>query len=147
MSVIRPDIGTEALPGKQRGASLITAVFLITGLAVLGAMMTRMMTLSSTETIGEWNSAQALYAAESGVDWAARYIVDNDTCPVSYPYTATPPASKVVVPGRAWFDLTISCTQKDSFNLYSISSVGKAGGTSASPSTQRTLEVLFSPNG
>jgi hypothetical protein len=56
---------------RHSGASLLTAVFLITALALLGALMTRLMVLSSTETIQEWYAAQSLYAAESGVDWAA----------------------------------------------------------------------------
>jgi type II secretory pathway component PulK len=127
------------LPQQQRGVSILTAVFLITGLAVLGAMMTRMMVMSSTETISEWRSAQALYAAESGVDWAARYITDNNAC--GAPYTTS---DREVVSGQAWFDLSISCNQVDALNLYTISSTGKAGNSSAAPATQRELQVLFS---
>jgi hypothetical protein len=49
-----------------------------------------------------------------------------------------------VINGRAWFDLSISCNQVDTLNLYTISSTGKAGDNSASPATQRELQVLFS---
>lgn len=133
---------------RQRGASLITAVFLITGLAVLGAMMTRMLTLSSTETISEWYSEQALYAAESGVDWAAHNIATVLEPAGSCPTAAAPTTySGEVIAGRAWFDISISCDQVDSLYLYTITSTGKAGGTSATPQTQRELQVIFSPNG
>jgi len=134
------------LPCRQRGASIITAIFLITALAVLGALMTKMITMSSTETLSEWYSAQALYAAESGIDWAASTIettlVPAATCPSS---AAPSTHSGSVITGRAWFDTSITCTQIDAFYLYSITSTGKAGGTSASPATQRQLQVIYSP--
>jgi hypothetical protein len=132
---------------RQRGASLITAVFLITGLAVLGAMMTRMLTLSSTETISEWYSEQALYAAESGVDWAAHNIATVLEPAGTCPSAATPTTHNgEVIAGRAWFDVSISCDLIDSLYLYTISSTGKAGGSSANPQTQRALQVIFSPS-
>lgn len=130
----------SSLPQRQRGASLVTAIFLITALAVLGAMMTRITTLDSAGTVNEWYSAQSLYAAESGIDWGARYIEDNNTCT---PYSTS---NRVVVTGRSWFDLNITCVSVDSFNLYTIISTGKAGGSSGSPMTQRELQVLYSPS-
>jgi hypothetical protein len=120
---------------------MITAVFLITALAVLGAMMTRMITLGSKESVSEWYSAQALYAAESGVDWAARYIEDNNSCA---PLTTS---DRVVVSGRSWFDIDISCAQVDALLLYTITSTGKAGGSAVSPVSQRQLQVVYSPAG
>jgi MSHA biogenesis protein MshP len=128
------------LPQRQRGASLITAVFLITALAVLGAMTTRIITLDSTGTVNEWLSAQSLYAAESGIDWGARYIEDNNTCT---PYSTS---NRVVVTGRSWFDLDITCVSVDNFNLYTIISTGKTGGSLGNPMTQRELQVLYSPS-
>lgn len=143
MSVIHPRIPFS----QQRGASLIAAVFLITGLAVMGAIMTKVMTTSSKETINEWYSAQALYAAESGIDWAAYHITNNNTCPAGYTYSA--PQAIEVTPGRAWVDVTISCLQAGEnpniTSLYLITSDGKAGGTSASPEVQRRLTVQFIP--
>lgn len=143
MSATRRNPIRSPLARHQRGVGLITAVFLITGLAVLGAMMTRMMTLSSSETISEWYSAQALYAAESGVDWAARSIIGNNVC-INY----TPPVSTaniVVVNGSSWVDVSISCSSVNNLSIYTITSTGKAGGTSATPATQRELQVMFSP--
>ena len=56
---------------RQKGVSIITAIFIITGLLVLGLLIARLMMMSSTTTINEWYSAQSLYAAEAGVDCAA----------------------------------------------------------------------------
>jgi Tfp pilus assembly protein PilX len=129
-----------SLPRAQRGASVIAAIFLITALALLGAMMTRMLTLSSTESIDEWHSAQALYAAESGIDWGARHIEETNSC------TGHSSTGHTVISGRSWFDIDIRCTQLDAFPLYTITSTGKAGADSANPISQRQLEVIYSPS-
>lgn len=70
---------------KERGASLIAAVFLITGLATLGALMTKLMVSGQNETIKEWYAQQAIYAAESAVSYAAydlftEYTADPTNC-------------------------------------------------------------------
>jgi Tfp pilus assembly protein PilX len=133
--------------GGQRGAALISAVFLITALAVLGALMTKLTIISSKESIDEWYSTQALYAAESGADWAAYHIVNNDTCEsVGYPYAATIPVAT-----DATVEVAITCTQPGkalpsggnnvTINLYHITTTGKAGGGRA----QRELTLPFIP--
>ena len=140
----------------QRGVSLITAVFLITALAILGTLMTKLTVLSSTETIQEWYSAQALYSAESGIDWAASYIETNlydpnfdgnnadSTCPTSgAPDTS---GDQDVITGQSWFAVSIYCQDNGSdLYLYHITSTGKAGGTAANPRAQRQLMVQFIP--
>ena len=120
---------------RQSGVSLITAVFLITGLAVLAALMTRLTVLQSAETISEWYSAQALYAAESGLDWAAQDILSGNTgVTVNTPVTT-----------NSWVSTTINSVASGSRTLYTITSNGKAGGTATSPRVQRQLVVKFMP--
>lgn len=130
----------ECLPRPQTGASILTAIFLITALAVLGALMTKLTIMSSKETINEFYSAQALYAAESGNDWAAYHILNNDTCTLGYPYTADVPIST-----DSSVTVVINCFQPgkngQTINLYYITTTGKAGSGSA----QRELRVQFIP--
>ncbi|MCW8825004.1 MAG: hypothetical protein OQK78_01130 [Gammaproteobacteria bacterium] len=137
----------RSIASKQRGASLIAAVFLITGLAVMGAILTKVMTTTSRETISEWYSAQALYAAESGVDWAAYHITNNNSCPAGYPYSS--PQVIEVAPGSAWVDVNITCIQAGEnpniMTLYLVTSDGMAGGTSANPEVKRRLTVQYIP--
>ena len=126
----------------QKGASILTAIFLITALAVLGSLMTKLTITSNQETINEMYSAQALYAAESGTDWAAYHILNNDTCSAADypPYTATVPVS-----ATSTVEVSINCAQtgksNQTINLYHITVTGKAGGTRA----QRQLTVQFIP--
>lgn len=124
------------LPRRQRGATLIAAIFLITALAVLGAAMTRMMVVASTDTIDEWRSAQAFYAAESGVDWALWDLLRNGGSGTS--------ADESVTEG-SWTDTAVTATDVGGKTLYTITSTGKAGGTAADPIAERRLNVTFMP--
>jgi Tfp pilus assembly protein PilX len=121
---------------RHSGASLLTAVFLITALALLGALMTRLMVLSSTETIQEWYAAQSLYAAESGVDWAAFQIATGT-------YTCTPNSDTHPVTANTTFTVTVSCQEIGGRQLYEITSTG----ITAAPfgQVQRRLVVQFMP--
>ena len=118
---------------RQRGAALIAAIFVITALAALGGLMTQLLVLGSEETIDEWYSAQALYAAESGVEWS---VYNGGASNVN----------QVVVAGRAWFDVSVTATNfGGGKTLYIITSTGKAGGTMGSPRTQRQIVVQYMP--
>lgn len=125
---------------RQKGASLITAVFLITALALLAALMTRLMVLGSTETINEWYSAQSLYAAESGVDWAAFQIATGaytNACPYN--------SGSQTVTANTSFSLTVTGCEIPigGRRLYQITSTGTT--VAAFGPVQRRLVVQFMP--
>jgi len=143
-----------SLQKNQRGAALITAVFLITGLAVLGSLMTKVTIMSSDLTIREWYSSQALFAAESGIDWGGWYIEQNlqptaPPCPVTYTS-----AIQEVMTNKSWFSVSITCnsrptpaTSTSDLYLYEITSTGSAGGATdgSSPKAQRQIKVQYIP--
>jgi len=125
-------------PFRQRGAALIAAIFVITALAALGGLMTQMLVLGSEETIDEWYSSQALYAAESGVDWAIWDLTVNGNTGAT--------TNSVVVSGQAWMTTSVSVVAINSTrNLYTITSTGTAGGTATNPRVQRQIVVQYMP--
>jgi hypothetical protein len=120
-------------PVHQRGAALIAAIFVITALAALGGLMTQFLVLGSEETIDEWYSTQALYAAESGVEWS---IYNNGASN----------SNQVVVAGSSWFDVNVVTTSfGGGKTLYVITSTGKSGDSAANPRTQRQIVVKYMP--
>ncbi len=121
---------------RQRGASLVMAIFLITALAALGGLLTQLLVLGSEETINEWYSAQALYAAESGVEWAARDIRAGGSGSIS---------NGVVLTDRAWMTTSVSAVNIGGRTLYHITSTGSAGGLVSAPRAQRRIVVQFMP--
>ena len=128
---------------RQRGASLITAIFIITALAALAAAMTRMTTHSAIDTAHELLSAQALYAAESGIDWAVYDILHGSGDGES--------DWRSLDGGSTWFgtevdrwEITRSIDPDETEPYYRITSTGAAGGSGpADPAVQRVLEVYF----
>lgn len=130
----------------QTGASLVTAVFLITALAVLGALLSRVMSTASIETVNEYTSAKALYAAESGIDYAAYQLVQN-TGDVATSLTAAS-ATNQSVDTDSWFTTTVTALvtpATTSQTVYAIRSTGSAGGSAANPTARRELVVHFKP--
>ncbi len=120
---------------RQQGAGLIAVIFIITALASLGGLMTQMMVLGSEETIDEWYSSQALYAAESGVEYAAWSLANSGTGVI---------ANGVVVTNQAWMSTAVNTVVINGVsNLYTITSTGTAGGTSGTPRTQRQIIVEY----
>lgn len=107
-------------------------------MAVIGALATRFVTLGSRETVSEWLSAQALYAAESGVEWAARDLAAG----------GAGVSAGANVDGNSSFTTVVATTTidlggGDVRRLYTITSTGSAGsGVSA---VQRELVVQFMP--
>lgn len=136
----RGDRGLTAMgagpAAHQRGASLVMAIFLITALAALGGLLTQLLVLGSEETINEWYSAQALYAAESGVEWAARDIRAGGSGSIS---------NGVVLTDRAWMTSSVSAVSVGGRTLYTITSIGSAGGLVTAPRAQRRIVVQFMP--
>ncbi len=125
-------------PARQRGAALIAAIFVITALAALGALMTQMLVLGSEETIDEWYSSQALYAAESGIDWAIWDLTVNGGTGVS--------TNNTVQNGQVWVTTTVNTLTINGINnVYTITSTGTAGGTPGNPRTQRQIVVQYMP--
>ncbi len=122
---------------RQLGVSLITAIFLITALAVLAALMTHYMILGSKETINEWYSSQALVAAESGVDWAVYDIL--------YAAGTGAVVDAPVTTGSSWFTTSVTSVTVATKTEYTITSTGEAGGTAGNPLVQRQIVVKFMP--
>jgi hypothetical protein len=135
-------------PARSRGASLIAAVFLITGLAVLGVFLTRVLVTATTETTTEMYSAQALYAAESGIDYAAFGLAQNVGNQAASVAAGTVAGLSLDGAGSPWVTTAVAVlvTPADvNETVYQITSTGAAGGTLASPVAQRTLVVHFKP--
>ncbi len=132
---------------RQQGAALITAVFLITALAALGALMSRLVVHGSIVTVNEYLSSRALLAAESGFDWAIYDILYNSGGGGDG-QTGGPVALNGWEP--VWFDTTVQVWNidvggSDPRTYYEVTSVGTAGGSDANPLVQRTLTLQFMP--
>ncbi len=122
---------------RQRGVSLITAIFLLVAMSALGAIMTQMLVTQSLQTTDEWFSAQALYAAESGLQYAAYQL--NRTDPPACNLTATDNS----VNAQSWFSIATQPKTLGSIAVCEIIATGKAGGSAMAPAVQRQIVVTY----
>jgi MSHA biogenesis protein MshP len=98
-------------PGRQRGFTIVTAIFLLVVLAMLGAFMLALTGLQQSSSVLDVQGVRAYQAARSGMEWGAWQVLDpNDaigtpalpTCPAS-PTQLTPAGS------LSPFTVTVTC--------------------------------------
>ena len=104
---------SRRLPARkgQRGLSLITAIFLMVVLAMLGAFMVSVTGLQQSSSVLDVQGVRAYEAARSGVEWGAWQVLDpNDAngpallpCPLS-------PMNLTLAGSLAQFTVTVTCT-------------------------------------
>lgn len=83
---------------RQSGFSIVTAIFLLVALALLGAFMLSLSGTQQVTTAQDVQGSQAYRAARTGMDWAIAEVKATAACP-----TATPPT----VEGYA---VAVACT-------------------------------------
>ena len=130
----------------QKGASLIAAIFLLVGLSMLGALMTLLVSSQTESSLNEYYAAQALYAAQSGVQVAAFNINQSAIAGGGTANcTAANTAGRIQLESGidAWYEVTSTYQLLSSIGTCNIVSTGYAGGTSASPITQRQFTVIY----
>ncbi|MDH3645798.1 MAG: pilus assembly protein MshP [Gammaproteobacteria bacterium] len=66
--------------GKQHGAALVVAIFLIVVLALLGAVAVRLTGVQQQTVNLSLLSERALLASRSGIEWAAYRALSSGTC-------------------------------------------------------------------
>jgi MSHA biogenesis protein MshP len=71
---------TRARTQRQRGFSLISAIFLLVVLAGLGVYAVRLNTLQQQTVTAGLRAAQAFHAARSGVAWGAYRALNAGAC-------------------------------------------------------------------
>ena len=96
----------------QRGFTLVTAIFLLVVLAMLGAFMLTLTSLQQSSSVLDVQGVRAYQAARTGIEWGAFQVLDPNnaigspalpTCPTS-PTHLTPTGS------LSPFTVTVTCT-------------------------------------
>jgi MSHA biogenesis protein MshP len=68
--------------GRARGFALILALFLIVGLAAIGAYLLSVSNIQVETGVMDEQGARAYQAARAGLDWGAYRVIRNGICPV-----------------------------------------------------------------
>lgn len=109
----------------ERGVSLVSAIFLLVVLAVLGFSAARIGTLQQQTVTSGLRAAQAFQAARSGIAWAAHRAVGAGWCGAT--------TVNLTEVGTAGFSVTVQCVQSvhtegaTTINVYVIDVLAEAG--------------------
>jgi len=115
---------------RQRGMSLIAAIFIVVILAILAVVITAY-TLSAAEEAGnEYLSTQALYYAETGIYNALTDITDDNNLDVTAYTFANPVGAATITASKAGTVWILECT-------------ATCGDPSSQKYGRRTVRVLF----
>lgn len=141
--------GTAApAPGRRcasaRGFALVSAIFILVVLALLGAMM---VALVSTQHIGQARDlfgSRAYFAARAGIEWGVFAALRNNACA---PSTTLPPLAG----SASGFAIVVTCRVSGPFDeggtqvrVYQLSSTATRGTTGAPDQVERQLQAQVS---
>lgn len=131
---------------RQRGFSIVSAIFLMVTLAALGAFL---VSVSGTQHITagqDVQGARAYQAARAGVEWGAYQALRN----AAYACTTAGSSSDTPAFGGslAGFTVTVACALTttteggNAVNVYTITSTATAGTVNTKDYVQRQLRVV-----
>jgi len=143
---------------RQRGFSIVSAIFIIVVLAVLAAALVTVATMQHASAGLDVHGARAYQAARAGAEWGVYRIINPDAVadpPVALPANDVPscwsPAQSVSLGGGlAAFTVSVSCTRTRTTELdriigvYSIVSTATFGAPQQSNHVSREVQVTVS---
>jgi MSHA biogenesis protein MshP len=135
---------TPRARARQGGFAIISAVFLIVVLSLLGAMM---VSLSTTQQVGSARDllgSRAYFAAKAGIEWGAYQVLQAGSCGPS----STLPALAGSADG---FTVVVTCTATgpydeagQSVRVYQITATATTGTPGMLDSAERQLQAVIS---
>lgn len=144
---------------KQRGFSLVSAIFLLIVLASLGAYMVTIGGTNRATSSATLQGARAFQAARSGIDWAI-YIITNAADQTAARNACNNAANDIDgntftlnVAGLNGFTVSTTCNHTDhdqqgmdNVTVYTIESTATSGGVYGSADfVQRRISATISP--
>lgn len=129
---------------RQGGFAIISAVFLIVVLSLLGAMM---VSLSTTQQVGSARDllgSRAYFAARAGIDWGSHRVLQSGACAAG----STLPA---LTGSASSFTVTVDCAASGPYDeggtsvrVYRITSTASTGTPGAADHAERQLQAVIS---
>lgn len=123
---------------RQRGMSLVVAIFLITVIALLSAFAVSTGTASSESTNLQLSADRARAAARAGLEWGAYRARVLGLCPA-----AAPPPVALNQGALTGFRFTVTCQRDASGTVFDITAFAQRGNYGANNYASHTLTGRF----
>ena len=125
---------------RQRGFSIVSAIFLLVVLSALGAFMLTFSNVQQMTSAQDLQGTKAYQAARTGIEWGAyKIIIANSGC-TGFPLNST-------VLG---FGLLVTCANSgpytegsNTINLYQVTATASTGTPGSTTYTERQLQATI----
>ena len=130
---------------RQRGVSLITALFLIVVLAGIASFAVRLTAVQQQSVGSSLQATRALLAARSGIEWAAHRALNGGSCSAQ--------STTLSEAGAAGFTVSVTCSQSAhseggaTVNVYAIESLAESGSYGGPDYVSRRLHATVTDAG
>jgi MSHA biogenesis protein MshP len=139
---------------RQRGFSLVAAIFLLVILSALGVFMLSMSTVQQTTSAQDLQGSKAYQAAKAGIEWGAYRILTPEnsiTGSIVAPYDCLAAAPSPTFAGAlTGFSVGVSCTPASVFieggntmRVYQLTAVATFGTSPASNFISRSITATI----
>lgn len=129
---------------RERGFSLVTAIFLVVVIALIAAFMVTIGSVQRTTSAFAVVGARAHFAALSGIEWSAQQVLDNPGAPACF----VSPTTFIVSGGTSGnFSVTLSCAQTSvtegvvNYEVFDIDSIAEFGISGNEDYFSRTISA------
>ena len=127
---------------KQKGVSIVTAIFLIVVLSLMGLGMVSILTTSKQSISQEYTSAKAYMAGRTCLQWGmyqAIYAADNGKYVNNFNNVNTS------LFNTRCDETSIDVINSDGLTFYNITAIGKFSVDTVPEYSERTMRLQFQP--
>ena len=126
---------------KQQGFTLVTAIFILIVLALLGSYMVRLSATQRQTTIYAIQGARAYQAARAGIEWAVARIGIDGTC-------SAVNGTGMTFSGLDGFSVTLTCglqsfTEVNNVDFFTVTSTSEFGSYTGAEYIYRQLQITL----
>jgi len=130
---------------KQKGFSIIMAIFILIVLSLLGSYMVKLSGVQHATAVSAIQGARAYYAARAGIEWGIAQLLNNDSCAASSALTINNFAISVDCSDQGIIynegDLNSNGVADDDFYIYKIKSTASYSNFTSPNYVYRHLEI------
>jgi MSHA biogenesis protein MshP len=124
---------------KQQGFTLISAIFILVVLALLGSYMVRLSATQRVTTLYALQGARAYQAARAGVEWSIARIAIDGNC-------GTVNGAALTFSGLSGFSVALACnlqsyTEVNNVDIYTVTSTSIYANYGDADYVYRQLQV------
>ncbi|HEX6708458.1 MAG TPA: hypothetical protein VF169_27230 [Albitalea sp.] len=125
---------------KPRGFALVSAIFLVVVLSLLGAAIVSLSTTQHVSGARDLLGSRAYFAARGGIDWGVYQVLQAGSC-----------AASTTLPTLDGFTVQVSCTASGPYDeagnavtVYQVTATASRGTLGAADHAERQLQAVLS---